>query len=252
MAMAGPTNWRSPPAHEGFFHGDGVGAEDVDHVQDVGVQLVQAFFQGHRPGQTQDSVVIGIGGRARVDHGVSHGYGAGIDGEDAHLGGRLVLFQHLRREVGVGIGFLDIGQFFQAVQQAQRLFRSLLVEGDGGLGNERDVAGGQLGGFFLKGLLYRLQVLGSGVDFQESVLVFYVLGLGINGDEAELIGPVLVIDFEGNDALGLEVPGYAAGLAKVAAAPVEGGPDLGGGAVSVGGQRLEEDGAASRDRIPRR
>ena len=78
-----------------------------------------------------------------------------------------------------------------------------------------------------------------------SVLVLDVVGLGIDGDQAEFVGPVLVVDFQRYHALGLEVPGHTAGFTKVAAAPVEGGADFGSGPVAIGGQRLEEDGAAA-------
>ena len=71
-------------ADEGVFDGDGVGAEYVDHIEDVGVELVEAVFDGHTGGEGDYAVVVGGGGWGGVQDAVAHAEGAGVDGQDAH------------------------------------------------------------------------------------------------------------------------------------------------------------------------
>ena len=73
-------------AHEGVFHGDGVGVKDVDHIEDVGMQLVQPFRNGHTGGQGDYAVVGGGRRRRTVQDAVAHPPGAGVNSQDAHQG----------------------------------------------------------------------------------------------------------------------------------------------------------------------
>ena len=90
-----------------------------------------------------------------------------------------------------------------------------------------------------------VEVRRAGVDLDEAVAHADVFSAGVDGDEGDLVG-VRVFGFEADEALVVELPGDAAGLAEGAAAAGERGAELGDGAVAVVGEGLDEDGDAAR------
>ena len=82
--------------------------------------------------------------------------------------------------------------------------------------------------------------LGGARDLEDVAVLLEILGAAVGCGEEELV----LVDAGGrdeHDAAPLELPGDGAGRPEVAAELGEGVPDVGGGAVLVVGQRLDDD-----------
>ena len=84
MASEEPGKLRSPRPTKGSSIATAAGVKDGDQVQNVGVELVEAVFQGHTGGQGDHAVVGGFQPGALPHHPVAHPNRPRVNPQHAH------------------------------------------------------------------------------------------------------------------------------------------------------------------------
>jgi hypothetical protein len=67
-----------------LFHGNGRGVKYGNEIEDMGVELVEALFQGHLTREGDHAVIVGTGIGPFTNHAVAHPQGTGVDPQYSH------------------------------------------------------------------------------------------------------------------------------------------------------------------------
>src|SRR2546421_7928119 len=147
-------------------------------------------------------------------------------------------------DVEVGVHVLDVVAVLERVDQLEHPSRPVLVERDGDAGDERGVGGLVLHAGALQGVAYGDEVTGLADHLEGLAEVVDLLGAGVEYRAEHVVLGQRAGLGDDDDALAGEQVRDAAGVGEVAAVAGQRGAYLGGGAVAVVGQALDEDGDA--------
>ena len=121
----------------------------------------------------------------------------------------------------------------------------LQIQVDGQFWDHREVGVFNLQAARFERFTHRFEASRFGLHFDHVVIDLDVVGARVDRGEGRLVA-VLAAEWDGDQALGFELPAHRAGFAKVAARTAEAVAHLGDGAITVVRQRLDDDRGAAR------